>query len=178
MGKYKSVNGEMYWILTAIEILRRYAFVVPVYGKDTSNMTKEVAFLLKQFKHRFVDYTKLAQFDHGKEFYNVGVKESKDRSCGTIQQNHQNSNVEPQPDLKNFQMIDTNVKRPSMTGLTSTENRKHMGSSTLPLLLKVESGTKALSKSKLITFKSLSTRRNSNVKMHQTPWNSLSCRKE
>ena len=178
MGKYKSVNGEMYWILTSIEILSRYAFAIPVYGQDTSNMTKEVTLLLKQFKDRFVDYTNLAQFDHGKEFYNVGVKESKDRSRGTIQKNHQNSNVEPQPDLNNLQMIDTNVERPSMTGLTSTENRKHMGSSTLPLLLKVGQGTKALSISKLITFKSLSTRRNSNVKMHQTPRNSLSCTKE
>ena len=173
MCKYKSVNGGMYWILTAIEILSRYAFAIPVYVQATRNMTKEVTLLLKQFKDRFVDYTKLAQFEHGKEFYNVGVKESKDRSRGTIQKNNQNSNVEPQPDLNNFQMIDTNVERPSMTGLTSTENRKHMGSSTLPLLLKVGQGTKALSISKLITFKSLSTRRNSNVKMHQTPWNSL-----
>ena len=31
MSKYKSVNGEMYWILTAIEILRIYAFAIPVY---------------------------------------------------------------------------------------------------------------------------------------------------
>ena len=51
MGKYKSVNGEMYWILTAIEILRIYAFAIPVYGQDTSNMTKEVTLLLKEFKH-------------------------------------------------------------------------------------------------------------------------------
>ena len=116
-------------------------------------MTKEVTLLLKQFKDRFVDYTNLAQFDHGKEFYNVGVKESKDRSRGTIQKNHQNSNVEPQPDLNNLQMIDTNVERPNITGLTSTENCKYMVSSTLPLHLKVGPGTKALSKSKLITFK-------------------------
>ena len=51
MSKYKSVNGEMYWILTAIEILRIYAFAIPVYGQDTSNMTKEVTLLLKEFKH-------------------------------------------------------------------------------------------------------------------------------
>ena len=30
--------------------------------------------LLKQFKNHFDDYFKLAQFDDGKEFYNVGVK--------------------------------------------------------------------------------------------------------
>ena len=30
--------------------------------------------LLKQFKDRFGDYPKLAQFDDGKEIYNVGVK--------------------------------------------------------------------------------------------------------
>ena len=37
-------------------------------------MTKAVTELLSQFKERFGDYTKLAQFDDGKEFYNVGVK--------------------------------------------------------------------------------------------------------
>ena len=41
------------------------AFAVPVYRKDTNNMTKAVIELLKQFKGRF---------DDGKEFYNVGVK--------------------------------------------------------------------------------------------------------
>ena len=38
-------------------------------------MTKAVTELLKQFKDRFDEqYPKLAQFDDGKEFYNVGVK--------------------------------------------------------------------------------------------------------
>ena len=37
-------------------------------------MTKVVTELLKQFKDRFGYYPKLAQFDDGKEFYNVGVK--------------------------------------------------------------------------------------------------------
>ena len=37
-------------------------------------MTKAVTELLRQFKDRFGDYPKLAQFDDGKEFYNVGVK--------------------------------------------------------------------------------------------------------
>ena len=37
-------------------------------------MTKAVTELLKQFKIRFGDYPRLAQFDDGKEFYNVGVK--------------------------------------------------------------------------------------------------------
>ena len=68
MGKYKKDNVDMYWILTAIEILRRYVFAIPVYRKDTSNMTKTVTILLKQFKDRFGDYPKLAQFDDGKEF--------------------------------------------------------------------------------------------------------------
>lgn len=31
MGKYKRDNGGMYWILTAVEILSRYAFAIPVY---------------------------------------------------------------------------------------------------------------------------------------------------
>ena len=30
--------------------------------------------LLKQFKDQFGDYPKLAQFDQGKEFFNLGVK--------------------------------------------------------------------------------------------------------
>ena len=75
MGKYKDENNGRYWILTAIEILSRYAFAIPVYRKDTSNMTKAVTLLLKQFKDRFdVEPPKLAQFDDGLEFHNVGVK--------------------------------------------------------------------------------------------------------
>ena len=75
MGKYKNQNKGYYWILTAVEILSRYAFAIPVYRKDTKNMTKAVDELLKQFKERFGKYPKVAQFDEGKEFYNVGVKE-------------------------------------------------------------------------------------------------------
>ena len=75
MGKYKNQNKGYYWILTAVEILSRYALAVPVYRKDTNNMTKAVGSLLKQFKDRFDGrYPKVAQFDDGKEFYNVGVK--------------------------------------------------------------------------------------------------------
>ena len=79
MGKYSKAgqnqNKGYYWILTAVEILSRYAFAIPVYRKDTKNMTKAVDELLKQFKERFGKYPKVAQFDEGKEFYNVGVKE-------------------------------------------------------------------------------------------------------
>ena len=74
MGSYKNKNKGYYWILTSIEILSRYAFAIPVYRKDTNNMTKAVTELLRQFKERFGDYPKLAQFDDGKEFYNFGVK--------------------------------------------------------------------------------------------------------
>ena len=42
MGTYKNKNKGHYWILTAIEILNRYAFEIPVYKKDTKNMTKAV----------------------------------------------------------------------------------------------------------------------------------------
>ena len=35
MGSYKNQNKGYYWILTAIEILSRYAFAIPVYRKDT-----------------------------------------------------------------------------------------------------------------------------------------------
>ena len=37
-------------------------------------MTKAVALLLERFKDRFNNYPKLAQFDDGLEFHNVGVK--------------------------------------------------------------------------------------------------------
>ena len=74
MGSYKNKNKGYYWILTAIKIRSRYSFAVPVYRKDTNNMTKAVTELLRQFKERFGDYPKLDQFDDGKEFYKVGVK--------------------------------------------------------------------------------------------------------
>lgn len=74
MGKYKNQNWGYYWILTAVEILSRFGFPIPVYRKEASNMTKAVAELLKQFKDRFGSFPKLAQFDDGLELYNVGVK--------------------------------------------------------------------------------------------------------
>ena len=78
MGSYKNQNKGYYWILPAVEIVSRYAFVIPVYRKDTNNMIKVVTELLKQFKGRFDDqlscYPKVARFDDGKESYNVGVK--------------------------------------------------------------------------------------------------------
>ena len=72
MSRYRSKGYN--WILTSVEILSRYAFCLPVKRKDTENMTKAVTELLKQFKTRFGIYPKFAQFDDGKEFYNVGVK--------------------------------------------------------------------------------------------------------
>ena len=75
MGKYASKNKGYRWILTSIEILGRYAFTVPVYRKDTKNMTKAVDQVLGTFKTRFGKYPNVAQFDEGKEFYNVGVRE-------------------------------------------------------------------------------------------------------
>ncbi len=50
MGKYKNQNKGYYWILTAVEILSRYAFTIPVYRKDTKNMTKAVGDLLEELK--------------------------------------------------------------------------------------------------------------------------------
>ncbi len=38
-------------------------------------MTAAVKELLRQFHDRFGTYPKLTQFDDGKEFYNVGVKD-------------------------------------------------------------------------------------------------------
>ena len=67
-------NKGYYWILTGIEILSRFAFAIPVYRKDTDNMTKAVAKMMTLFKQKFKRYPKVIQFDEGKEFYNVGVK--------------------------------------------------------------------------------------------------------
>ncbi len=38
-------------------------------------MTKAVGELLEEFKERFGKYPNVAQFDEGKEFYNVGVRD-------------------------------------------------------------------------------------------------------
>ncbi len=69
MGKYKNQNKGYYWILS------RYAFTIPVYRKDTKNMTKAVSDLLEEFKERFGKYPNVAQFAEGKEFYNVGIRD-------------------------------------------------------------------------------------------------------
>ena len=45
MGKYKNKNKGYYWILTAVEILSRYASTIPVYRKDSKNMKKAVDLL-------------------------------------------------------------------------------------------------------------------------------------
>ena len=74
MGKYGSKNKGYRWILTAVEILSRYAFAIPVRRKDGENMTKAVGLLLESFKKRFGKYPNFVQFDEGKEFYNVGVR--------------------------------------------------------------------------------------------------------
>ena len=76
MNKFSYKNKGNRWILTVIEVLSRYAFAVPVWRKNTESMTKAVEKVLAQFKERFDRYPKAAQFDDGKEFYNVGVKTS------------------------------------------------------------------------------------------------------
>ena len=63
---YNNQNKGYYWILLAIEILSRYSFTQPVYRKDINNMTTKVTDLLIQFKEKFGDYPKLAQFDDRK----------------------------------------------------------------------------------------------------------------
>ena len=74
MRKYGGKNKGYHWILSAVEILSRYAFAIPVYRKDGENMTKAVDLLLEKFKERFGKYPNSVQFDEGKEFYNVGVR--------------------------------------------------------------------------------------------------------
>ena len=74
MSSFSHKNSGYYWILTAIDILSRYAFAISGYRKDTRNMTKAVNVLLERLKERYLAYPRLAQFDDGKEFYNVGVR--------------------------------------------------------------------------------------------------------
>ena len=63
MQKYASKNKGYRWILTTVEILSRYALTVPVYRKDTKNMTKAVDLLLSNFKARFGEYLACVQPD-------------------------------------------------------------------------------------------------------------------
>ena len=72
MCKFSYKNRGNRWILTVKEVLSRYAFAVPDWRKNTESMTKAVEKVLAQFKERFGRYPKAAQFDDGKEFYNVG----------------------------------------------------------------------------------------------------------
>ena len=50
MGKYGNKNKGYRWILTAIEILSRFAFAIPVYRKNVESMTRAVEMLLKNLK--------------------------------------------------------------------------------------------------------------------------------
>ena len=75
MGKYGRENKGYRWILTTVEILSRYAFAIPVYRKDTKNMTGAVDLLLEKFRERFGKYPNVVQFNEEKEFYNVGVRD-------------------------------------------------------------------------------------------------------
>jgi hypothetical protein len=74
VSKFSRGNKGNRWILTVVEVLSRYGFAVPVWRKNTESMTKAVADVLIRFKERFGRYPKAAQFDDGKEFYNVEVK--------------------------------------------------------------------------------------------------------
>ena len=75
IGKYGRENKGYCWILTTVEILSRYAFVIPVYRKDIKNMTGAVDLLLEKFREKFGKYPNVVQFDEGKEFCNVGVRD-------------------------------------------------------------------------------------------------------
>ena len=48
MGKYGYKDKRYRWILTAVKILSRYAFAIPVYRKNTESMTKAVGTLFRQ----------------------------------------------------------------------------------------------------------------------------------
>jgi hypothetical protein len=58
MSKFSYKNKGNRWILTVIEVLSRYAFVVPVWRKNTESMTKAVEKVLAQFKESSTDIRK------------------------------------------------------------------------------------------------------------------------
>ena len=74
MEKYGNKNKGYRWILTAIEILSRFAFTIPVYRKDTKNMTKAVEILLENFKKRFGKYPSVVQMTKEKSFTTLALE--------------------------------------------------------------------------------------------------------
>ena len=84
MGKYKQKNRGYYWILTAVEVPSRYTFAIPVYRKDTKQMTDSVEKLLEKFKPNLnpdieaeQEVRELEQKkDFLREYLNISVDES------------------------------------------------------------------------------------------------------
>ena len=81
MGKYKSNNGGNYWILTAVEVLSRYAFTIHVYRKDTKNKTKTVNTLLEQLNMKWNTNTEKVVKNAAKRL--LLLKELKSYGAGT-----------------------------------------------------------------------------------------------
>ena len=73
MSKYENENDDYRWILTAIEILSRYAFAIPIRRKHKDFMEPAVKRLLEHFKKRFEKYPNVVQFDDGAEFKTIKV---------------------------------------------------------------------------------------------------------
>ena len=74
MQKYSYKNENYNWILTGIEIFSRYGFAIPVLRKETQPMRNAVKKLLNEYEEKFGKQPDVVQFDEGKEFYNVGVR--------------------------------------------------------------------------------------------------------
>ena len=60
-------------ILISIEVLSRYAFTEPLKTKSGKDTARAMELILSKFKVRFGDYSKVVQFDEGKEFNNKVV---------------------------------------------------------------------------------------------------------
>ena len=72
--RYKPIIRKHKYRKTYVKDLADQMLTIPVYRKDTKNMTKAVDLLLENFKRRFGKYPNVVQFDEEKEFYNVGVR--------------------------------------------------------------------------------------------------------
>ena len=76
-----TVTFEEYWTFNMIsdklnpclQNLRSLP-TIPVYRKDSKNMTKAVDLLPDKFRTRFDKYPDVSQVDEGNEFYNVGIR--------------------------------------------------------------------------------------------------------
>ena len=70
MRPYSRFNGGYHYILTVIDVLSKYAWVVPLKSKRGSETADAIAEIIRDSKR----CPKNLQIDNGKEFYNADVQ--------------------------------------------------------------------------------------------------------